>query len=255
MPAEEPMGAPLLLEQIALADPVAGEAYAAERCLSCHVDAEGEPATATGPNLYGVVGAVIGRDPDFAYSFTMRQQNAAGTHWTLDRLDAFMADPQIAMIGTRMGFSGIADETDRLNVLAYLRLLSDDPVPVGPREAVVGIAIAGLSPVGYFGLQATNGQDTFNAQCASCHGIDLGGRDELEPLTGAAFATSWFDGPVGDLYDFIRRQKPTGNPRSLTDDQYVNIVAYLLRRNGFAAGDAWLEPSSRELSQLGFYQY
>ncbi|MGD9740429.1 MAG: c-type cytochrome [Bauldia sp.] len=259
-PAEpEALGAPVLLERIALADPTAGEAIVAERCLGCHtVTADG--ATATAPSLFDIVMAPVARDPNYEYSFAMRTLGDSGALWSFDRLAAFLTSPQMAVLGTRMGFTGIEEEQDLHNVLAYLRTLSDEPVPVGPR---VGVMVAGLSPVTFMGLQASNGRDTYVAQCASCHGLELQGRGPEQaangpPLFGPQFEANWFGGPVSELYEFIRRNKPPGNERSLSNEQYAALVAVILRANGFQASptvDFWLEPSARVLSTIGFYQY
>jgi mono/diheme cytochrome c family protein len=117
--------------------------------------------------------------------------------------------------------------------------------------------IAGLEPLEFLGFQASNGQDSFNAQCASCHGLDLLGRNGMAPpLIGEAFEARWFGGPVFELYDFIRRQKPPGNPSSLTNSTYLNMVTYILRENGFASNlDNFLAPTMDVLMRTGFYQY
>ena len=153
-----------------------------------------------------------------------------------------------------MGFTGFDDEDDRADLIAYLRTLADEPFPIGAR---VGVVVAGLEPVQFLGFQASNGQDTFTTQCASCHGLDLLGRNGMAPpLVGEAFAARWFGGPIYDLVDYIRRQKPPGAPNSLSSSTYVNLVSYILRENGFASNlETFLAAGRDALMRTGFYQY
>ncbi len=48
--------------------------------------------------------------------------------WTFEFLDQFLTSPFIAVLGTRMGFGGVADPMERANVIAWLRLQYDAPV-------------------------------------------------------------------------------------------------------------------------------
>lgn len=249
-PPPEPVD-PILLERIIGADLAAGEAITS-RCTGCHTFGEGEAAL-LGPNLYDIVGAPVGRDPDFNYSFALEQLRDSGAVWDFTLLDAFIHSPQVAVLGTRMGFSGIDNETDRANLIAYLRSLSPDPVPIGVR---VGQYVAGLAPLDYFGLQASNGEGTFGGNCADCHSHSLAGIEGLgPPLIGEAFEAKWFGGPVYALYDYLRRNKPPGSPGSLNNEAYAALVAYIVRRNGFVANQVWLEPDRTILEDMGFYQY
>ncbi len=45
-------------------------------------------------------------------------------------------------------------------------------------------------------------------------------------------------------------QEPEGKPGSLSDETYTNILAYILRSNDFAAGDAELPSDMDALSRL-----
>ncbi|MCW5715228.1 MAG: c-type cytochrome [Bauldia sp.] len=249
---------PRLAERLLAADVAAGETVA-ERCTGCHTLAEGG-ATLVGPNLFDIVGAPVGRDPAFTYSFSMTQLALAGETWTYQLLDDFIHQPALTVLGTRMGFRGIDDEAERTNLIAYLTTLSNDPVALPtPR---VGVVVAGLRPLDYMGLQASNGQDTYNNNCNSCHGLNLEGRVNADgtvlgpPLVGPPFTDNWFDKPVGDLFAWVRRAMPPGvTPGVISDEQYAAALAYILRRNGFIASGVWLEPNARLLADMGFYQF
>jgi cytochrome c len=74
---------------------------------------------------------VLGRDraseAGFNYSAAMK---AKGGKWSYDDLNQFIANPKAFIPGTAMGFAGIPKETERADVIAYLRSLSDNPVPL-----------------------------------------------------------------------------------------------------------------------------
>src|SRR5690606_35053604 len=155
---------------------------------------------------------------DFTYSPAIVAQNAAGETWTLEHIDAFLHNPQEAVPGTTMPFGGIADDIDRHNLVAYLRTLSNDPVPLpeaaapaapapaepapadpAPAEpapadpaapAAPAAAAADLVPVTFTVEQATAGAEEYAANCAGCHGADLL-TGFAPPLAGEPFG-HWF---------------------------------------------------------------
>jgi polar amino acid transport system substrate-binding protein len=59
-------------------------------------------------------------------------------------------------------------------------------------------------------------------------------------LSGAMFRASVASTrpTVGALFQFITQNMPLGNPESLSHDQYVSIMAFVLSKNGFKAGGA-----------------
>ena len=127
-----PVAAPVAPIEVRLqtADVKAGETVA-KKCQACHTLGKGEPR-AVGPNLYGVVGGPAAHMEGFPYSDAMQKRRAAGVNWTYDELDKFLTDPRQYVPGTLMTFAGLPKPEDRANVIAYLRTLSDSPVPLPP---------------------------------------------------------------------------------------------------------------------------
>lgn len=85
--------------------------------------------------------------------------------------------------------------------------------------------------------QAEDGRAAYLAHCASCHLPDLGGRNEASELTGSSFIRAWSGRTTSDLLIFIRTTMPPGNRGNLGDDNYANLVAFLLSANGARAGN------------------
>lgn len=119
-PMLEPV-APLL----AAADTAAGEKLT-KRCTSCHSFEKGGP-NKVGPNLYGVVGADVGSHEGFGYSAAMAEK---GGSWDYAALNEFLANPKEAVPGTKMSFAGLKKVDDRAALIAYMRQLSDSPLPL-----------------------------------------------------------------------------------------------------------------------------
>ncbi len=94
-------------------------------CRACHTIVPGQQRT-TGPNLHDAWGARAAARPGFAYSDALR---ATGWTWDAARLDHWLTDPQAAVPGTKMTFTGLSDPADRRDVIAYLRLTEADATP------------------------------------------------------------------------------------------------------------------------------
>jgi alcohol dehydrogenase (cytochrome c) len=115
------------------------------------------------------------------------------------------------------------------------------------RSLVAGLAViaaggvmvitAQQTPAGpYTAAQAATGRGIYQASCAGCHGADLGGVNNAAPLAGGQFIGSWGNRTTNDLVGFLQGAMPPGNPGSLGEEAYVNLVAFLLDYNGARPG-------------------
>lgn len=83
--------------------------------------------------------------------------------------------------------------------------------------------------------QATRGGAAYDTSCSGCHRVDLGGGNG-PALRQERFARNFAGKDLKALYTKIATTMPRGAPASLGDDVYLDIVAYVLRENGFPAG-------------------
>ncbi len=87
---------------------------------------------------------------------------------------------------------------------------------------------------------AAQGEEIFQAQCASCHGEFGEGKDRWPTLAGG-HGTLKHDRPektVGSywpyastVFDYIKRAMPFGNAQSLSNDEVYALTAYVLQLN------------------------
>jgi alcohol dehydrogenase (cytochrome c) len=97
-------------------------------------------------------------------------------------------------------------------------------------------AVAAQSAGYYTRAQAAVGATVYSASCQQCHGVNLQG-GAGPALVGQVFKQ--YVGPKGtaaSLYDFTSKQMPLTAPGSLTQQQYLDVVAFILQRNGYPAG-------------------
>ena len=103
----------------------------------------------------------------------------------------------------------------------------------------------------YSAEQAARGAEAYEKSCASCHMADLRGEGFAPALNGEAFALRWEKGKLGDLFKIVKGTMPADNPNSLTPGQYADIVAFMLKANGYQAGQA-LSENPNDSAQIGF---
>jgi alcohol dehydrogenase (cytochrome c) len=103
----------------------------------------------------------------------------------------------------------------------------------------------------YTDAQAARGQAVYDKKCASCHGLRLEG-GSASALSGGKFADRWARGDksVDDLYYITRTQMPFGAGNTLSKQQYIDTVAYMLKANGYKAGARELPADPALLKQI-----
>jgi mono/diheme cytochrome c family protein len=85
----------------------------------------------------------------------------------------------------------------------------------------------------YTEAQAARGMTAFGQSCSGCHALAAEGK---APLVGDSFWKSFSQKTVGDSLQYISKNMPNGKPGSLSEASYQDIVAVILKSNGFPAG-------------------
>ena len=124
-PTEEPL--PDFGTVLKTADVAKGKEIS-QRCQQCHDLSKGGPDK-IGPNLWGIVNRPRASRSSYSYSSAMASSHAP---WTYENLFRYLRSPQEIVPGTKMTFAGLPSAQDRIDLIAYLRTLSDSPAPIPP---------------------------------------------------------------------------------------------------------------------------
>lgn len=139
VPIEEAVAGPAVVEGprdygmlLAAAD-VAKGAEQAKKCVQCHNFDQGG-ADMQGPHLYGVLGRDIASVAGFKYSTGGGSLSEIEGGWDYEKLDHFIERPKGFASATLMNFAGINSRitglTDRMNLIAYIRTLGGEGIPL-----------------------------------------------------------------------------------------------------------------------------
>jgi mono/diheme cytochrome c family protein len=90
--------------------------------------------------------------------------------------------------------------------------------------------------------QANAGRELWASACQSCH----------TPHAGPPFKNKWMGRDLSALLTYTRNEMPKSDPGSLTDDEYVLAIAYLLRVNGMPPGNSALPTDATALQRIRF---
>ncbi|HEU5482456.1 MAG TPA: cytochrome c family protein [Sphingomicrobium sp.] len=124
---------------LASADPAKGE-QVFKKCIACH-NADKGGANALGPNLWGMLGAPVGKGHGFAFSDALASK---GGSWNWENLSEWLKSPKSFAPGTKMTFAGLSSPEDRAAVILFLNQHSDSPQPLpAPPAAPPGSETAG----------------------------------------------------------------------------------------------------------------
>ena len=104
----------------------------------------------------------------------------------------------------------------------------------------------------YTEAQATRGQKVYADSCASCHGDDLSGGGQAPALAGKDFNVDWTDLAVSDLFERTHGTMPADKPGTLTPAQTADVLAFLLQKGNFPAGQTELPADAAALKAIKF---
>jgi len=102
----------------------------------------------------------------------------------------------------------------------------------------------------YTAEQSARGEAVYKGKCSSCHGDDLTGGGFAPALVGDPFFEQWNTKTLSDLSSQVKDTMPADKPGSLTPDSTADVLAYVLKSNGFPAGAAPLPNDAAALAQV-----
>ena len=102
------------------------------------------------------------------------------------------------------------------------------PLRIDPNAKVVIATVPNLPPASYTDAQATRGQTVYESTCATCH--------QADKFVGQQFVDAWNDRRVGDFYNLVRNTMQVDNPGGFKEQEYLDVVAYLLKANHATPG-------------------
>ena len=94
----------------------------------------------------------------------------------------------------------------------------------------------------YNAVQVERGRNIYLGYCRSCHTV--------ETHTGPKFEATWSGRPLSDLFLFMQEKMPKNEPGSLSDDEYVDVMTYVLKMNRMPAGKAELPVDTAALGRI-----
>ena len=104
--------------------------------------------------------------------------------------------------------------------------------------------------------QAERGRAVYAGACGLCHGRRLNGAPDdpdmrsTPPLARARFLRTWDGRSLATLFEYTRATMPEDNPSSLTDEEYADVIAYMLSVGGMPAGESELGPDLGRLARV-----
>lgn len=107
----------------------------------------------------------------------------------------------------------------------------------------------------YTDAQAERGKEAYKA-CTKCHGSRLNGapddpdRNSTPPLARVPFLRDWDGRSLATLFEYTRATMPQSNPGYLSDEEYIDIIAYMLKTSNMPAGDQELTPDPAALAGI-----
>ena len=193
-------------------------------CIGCHEVGQGAQ-NGIGPHLNGIFGrkaASVGGD--YFYSEGLQRAGNDGLEWHLRTLDAYIENPKALVSGTRMSFDGLEDAQERADVLAYLRLFSDNPQNIPEADPTARPPEVELPPEVLAMVGDPDYGEYLSNECTTCHQLD-GGYD------GVPSITNW---PPEDFVIAMHAYKRKIRPHPvmqmmagrLTDDEIAALAAY-----------------------------
>ena len=98
----------------------------------------------------------------------------------------------------------------------------------------------------YTKAQADGAKEQFDKICADCHPFTVAAKKKPKdkPLGEDPFFENWAGRPLSELVTLIHLQMPDDGSADVSEEEAIDLVAYILQQNGFTPGTATLSKDS-----------
>jgi mono/diheme cytochrome c family protein len=120
---------------------------------------------------------------------------------------------------------------------------SPAPAAAAPAPAAAGGAMSVWDGV-YTAEQAARGEEVASTVCFACH--------SQSEWTRPLFLGAWNGRAVAGLWGLIEDTMPYDSPGGLTDQEYTDVISYMMELNGMPAGTTELPAEEAALAQIMF---
>lgn len=94
-----------------------------KKCKVCHMVGE-KAKKRVGPPLNNIIDAKAGSQEGFKFSKAMIAAGEGGLTWSDEKLDEYLTKPKKMIPKTKMAFPGLKKESQRADVIAYIKQFS-----------------------------------------------------------------------------------------------------------------------------------
>jgi len=127
-------------------------------------------------------------------------------------------------------------------LLTGLGCASTSASPPSPTASAPSTTAEPILSASFTAAQVERGRGEFRGICADCH--------SASEFRGRTFLYEWRRQTAWDFFRELTETMPDDAPGSLTDQQYVDVTAYVLEMNGYAAGESELAATQAVLDQF-----
>lgn len=261
-----------------------GKALYGQYCSTCHLESlKGNcPAEDLSSTTY-VCGAAGSAPPLVGAPFMQRFYSVGDLYsrvkWTMpaDRQNSLSTQDYVSVVAYLLQGNGVPAGAQDLRAGNHLKTMRLDrgSASRAPATSAGPLNSVGISHTYYTDAQAERGKGYFYGSCGYCHTADPAAKNgTMDRSTGLG----WHRGPVNsfslfvgerwlstasgipgrpqrwstvaDLYNKIHTTQPAYDVAGLSRQTYLDIVAYLLRQNGLAAGREELRADLNQMRNM-----
>jgi cytochrome c len=121
----------------------------------------------------------------------------------------------------------------RLNSFALAGVLLAGTIGAASGAPADATTTASMNVPSFDNAQVAHGKSLYSSACAKCHGASLQGMAG-PALSGPAFAPAGHSHlTIGGIYKYMSSNMPADRPGQMKDQEYADIMAFLLYSNGY----------------------